>query len=290
MNKNNVYVEILVGGKPIKEHSAEVNNGIQTFVEGKIGSNYSIKINNGSGEKLLAIVAIDGLNCVSGKPCDGISGRGYICPRGEVIEIQGFRISDSEIAKFQFSDKNQGYAATKGKTRNSGVISVNLIKEKQETLTINTSEGIKTYPKPNPLPYYPPYPSPYPVKPYKPTDFWYATPNDDCLNTPSYRTRGMSLGNENQTKSLSVNYMAVVGPETPISSPDLGTAFGAKTLDTITRKHFEKGEIHSTFNIYYGSRKFLEEIGVEFKPKKIVDLPTGFSDKDYCQPPANWKY
>jgi hypothetical protein len=99
------------------------------WVAGRPGARYSIMIQNHRGERVLAVMAVDGINIISGET--GAWGQsGYVLSGGERYEIAGWRKSDAEIAAFNFVDAGRSYAAHTGRPANIGVIGVALFLER----------------------------------------------------------------------------------------------------------------------------------------------------------------
>lgn len=84
-----------------------------TIIEGRPGSEFSIKLKNNSYERKLAIVSIDGLSILDGKPA-GSNSSGYVLNGYEEITIPGWMIDSKTAAKFQF--RNTGNKKHKSKT------------------------------------------------------------------------------------------------------------------------------------------------------------------------------
>ena len=115
-------------------------HGGYTYVEGRRGQRYAIRVFNHTGERVEAVVTVDGRSVVTGKEGNYKRQRGYVIdPYGQVT-IEGFRTSWSSIAAFRFTDVEDSYAARMGNDSNVGVVGVAIFKEK------------KHYPKP--VPYY----------------------------------------------------------------------------------------------------------------------------------------
>ena len=121
-------MRILVNGRAFKEYA---HKG-QSFIEARHGSNYSVKIKNDNAHKVMAVLSVDGLDVISGKPAEDAS-KGYIIDAYSQVEIKGYRISDANSAAFIFSAKGKSYVATTtGTARNSGVIGVRVFREKEK--------------------------------------------------------------------------------------------------------------------------------------------------------------
>jgi len=97
-------------------------------IAGRPGSRYSVRLFNDSGERVLAVVAIDGVNVVSGETAS-VSQRGYVLGPWQRTEITGWRKSDSEVAAFEFTALADSYAARTGRPLDVGVIGVAVFRE-----------------------------------------------------------------------------------------------------------------------------------------------------------------
>jgi hypothetical protein len=120
-------VQILVNGSRCKQY---YHNG-KTFIEAKKGSEYSLEIKNNTWQRILAVCSVDGLDVLNGKPATE-NGNGYVITGYNSLKIDGFRVSDNEVAKFLFDYKGSSYAASKedGSERNVGVIAARIFAEK----------------------------------------------------------------------------------------------------------------------------------------------------------------
>ena len=97
-------------------------------VAGRPGARYSVCLVNTSGERVLAVVAIDGVNVVSGETA-GVGQHGYVLEPRQRTEITGWRKSDDEVAAFEFTSLADSYAARTGRPQDVGVIGVAVFRE-----------------------------------------------------------------------------------------------------------------------------------------------------------------
>jgi hypothetical protein len=97
-------------------------------VAGRPGARYSVRLVNDSGERVLAVVAIDGVNVVSGETAS-VGQRGYVLEPWQRTEITGWRKSEDEVAAFEFTKLSDSYAARTGRPRDVGVIGVAVFRE-----------------------------------------------------------------------------------------------------------------------------------------------------------------
>jgi hypothetical protein len=103
------------------------------WVAGTPGARYSISVRNRIGERILAVIAVDGVNVISGESA-GWNQTGYVFTPYGAYETDGWRKSDAEVAAFQFAAASASYASLTGRPANVGVIGVALFKEREPRL------------------------------------------------------------------------------------------------------------------------------------------------------------
>lgn len=265
-NLSNIGVEILFNGRKSQKTSHEG----KTYIEAKEGSNYVIEVKNNGHSRVLCLVSADGLNVVSGKTSSS-QDSGYIIDANSSILIDGWRISNGEVAQFKFGKKT--YAASKGdgSEKNCGIISVKIFNEFVEPV-INVNKWMfNKKPQDN---YLPPWNPHYPYTPESPFGNGFTTwCNSNVIKSTSVKVSSILR---------SCNLSAEVVP-----AFSLGTEFGEKKSSAVVNVKFERGEELGTVNIYYASRGDLEKMNVPFKKQSKVAFPEGFPG-DYCEPPKNW--
>ena len=94
------------------------------YVTGIAGRRYTIVVKNHSPGRIEAVLSVDGLDVIDGKPAS-TKKRGYLIDAFDDLEVEGFRTSNTEVAAFRFGSVQQSYANKKhGETRNVGVIGI----------------------------------------------------------------------------------------------------------------------------------------------------------------------
>jgi hypothetical protein len=106
-------------GLPLQVHSHRGKH----YVIGMPGERYSIRLANQTGGRVLGVLAVDGVNAISGETA-AISQSGYVLGPYESAEITGWRKSMEEVARFYFTRLPDSYAARTGRPDNVGVIGV----------------------------------------------------------------------------------------------------------------------------------------------------------------------
>lgn len=126
MQYNNVELNVLIKGRSITEYP---HNG-QVFVEGRESSAFEISVRNNNPFRVEAVISVDGLSVMDGKEA-GINSSGYLVEPGETIKVPGWKLSDAQVASFEFAGKGKSYAAqSTGSSRNTGVIGLMAFKER----------------------------------------------------------------------------------------------------------------------------------------------------------------
>lgn len=107
----------------------EYRHRAQTWVPGVPGHRYSVRLTNTSGERVLVVLSVDGVNAISGETA-GTGQAGYVLGPWQSTEIAGWRKSMRDVAQFYFTDLPDSYAARTGRPDNVGVIGAAVFRER----------------------------------------------------------------------------------------------------------------------------------------------------------------
>lgn len=99
------------------------------YVAGHPGAEYEIVLRNRSGERVLAVTSVDGINVVSGETA-APSQTGYVLEAYGSMGIKGWRKNMGEIASFYFTEHRRSYAARTDRPFDVGVIGVAVFRER----------------------------------------------------------------------------------------------------------------------------------------------------------------
>ena len=102
----------------------------QEWIAGVPGHRYSIRLANTSGERVLVVLSVDGVNAVTGQTAAPSQG-GYVLEPWESAEIAGWRKSLDDVAQFVFTDLPDSYAARTGRPDNVGVVGIAVFQERR---------------------------------------------------------------------------------------------------------------------------------------------------------------
>jgi hypothetical protein len=120
-----VQMTILVDGKPAPtiEHLGKTWLPIP-----RMGAEYRIRVVNSGSRRIAAVVSVDGLSVINGKPASE-SSPGYLVDAYGSITIDGWRRNLEKVAAFRFVERDDSYAWRMGHPDNIGVIGLVAIEE-----------------------------------------------------------------------------------------------------------------------------------------------------------------
>jgi hypothetical protein len=278
--ENIINVDVLVNNRSVKQY----HHHLETFIEAKIPSEYSIKIKNRTGQRKLAVVTVDGINVIDGQS-GGSSNAGYILPPWESITVNGFRTSNSEVHPFVFSTKENSYAAkseeTQGDTRSVGVIGVRILSERTKP-QIKFSNSIRSVKGAGNTVWY--------ESDYNPMRMVGTSASDPCLNNPVVTCSCSSNVIQNANLILpDISDITDVkdGDSNEQSSPfNVGTEFSQRAIeDNVCDVPFDIGVCLGEIQIFYTSREGLLKLGINVNKEKPISFPDPFPKK-FCKPPS----
>lgn len=119
-------------GRPLPMQRARRSSSDMFRLAGIEGARYTLRFRNLSDRTYEVIATVDGLDVLNGKP-GSLRNGGYVLGPQQVLDIEGFRKSQSEVAAFRFAAPGRAYAANTeaGDVRNIGVIGAALFELEQ---------------------------------------------------------------------------------------------------------------------------------------------------------------
>lgn len=101
----------------------------QHWVPGQPGRGYQVRLTNHSDRRVLVVLSIDGVNAISGQTA-APNQTGYVLDAWQSADIDGWRKSMDEAARFVFTDLPDSYAARTGRPDNVGVVGIAVFAER----------------------------------------------------------------------------------------------------------------------------------------------------------------
>jgi hypothetical protein len=215
------------------------------YVAGEPGHRFAVSLRNLTGERVLAVLSVDGVNAISGQTA-AASQAGYVLDPWQQVEVRGWRKSYADIAEFYFTDLPDSYAARTGRPDNVGVIGVAAFRERRVVPT-----------------YYPPAP---PVaQSYERSRYEGARPAADAASNGGLAKAEAAAPSEQRQQ--------------------LGTGHGERRYDPVAQTQFERDSRRPNQRValYYDSWEALAARGViRARPVGEPDpFPLGFVPDPY---------
>ncbi len=204
------------------------------YIEGQPGHRFSVALQNRSGERVLAVLSVDGVNAISGQTASA-SQAGYVLEPWQQVEIRGWRKSFSDVAEFYFTDLPDSYAARTGRPQNVGVIGVAAFRERRVA---------------------PVYQPPMYRSPYEPG------PTIGSANKAgAERSRRADTASDSASGALAGHAESSAPSAT---AQQIGTGHGQRRYDPVTQTQFERDSSRPNQRIalYYDSLEALVSRGV----------------------------
>ena len=228
----------------------------QNYLLGQTGSRYRIHVTNRSARRVEAVVSVDGLEVIGGRPADLKQSRGYIVPAFGDVTIDGFRTSMDDVAAFRFSSVRDSYAGRKGNDRNVGVIGIAFFPER-ERMVVRT-------PPPRPM--------------AQPPEKRRAYPSDEAGSADSASGATPAPASPSGAAAPRAAESSRGGarrweePEAKADRPGLGTEFGERHDSSARYTTFERRDSSSpavVIEIHYNDREGLRALGIPVDPPYV---------------------
>lgn len=123
-------VDVTLEDRTLNRSIPLIRHDGQMYAAGEPGHRYAIRLTNRTGERVLAVVSVDGVNVVTGQTANPQQS-GYVLGPWQSTTINGWRKNMSEIAAFNFAPLPESYAARTGRPDNVGVIGVAVYNERR---------------------------------------------------------------------------------------------------------------------------------------------------------------
>lgn len=224
------------------------------WVAGKPGARYAVAVRNKTGERLLTVPSVDGVNVLSGETASWEQA-GYVFSPYEKYNITGWRKSNSEVAAFEFSAASDSYAGLTGRPGHVGVIGVALFRERlPEPVPVapselpwrhrfegETSGRLRNAPAPSAA--------------------------DSAAPAATAKAESAEQAQRAPSRKDSLEKAAPY-PSAPMPAPKLGTAHGQRESSVVSQTTFERlqPQPNEIIRIRYDSRENLIASGVIREP------------------------
>ena len=230
------------------------------YVAGTPGHRYAVRLYNRTGNRVLTVLSVDGVNAITGQTANPEQS-GYVLDAWQSTEVDGWRKNMSEIAEFNFTALDNSYAAKTGRPNNVGVIGVAVFREKPPVWR-ERDDRISMHEAP-------------------------ARPATDTVATPP--PPASAAAEAQKSANAPAGHADGLAAQRPIPKDEaLGTGHGARESSYASYTTFERAgsspdEVDS---IWYDSYRNLIARGVIPQPRPIAVEPQPFPNGGFVPDPA----
>ena len=228
------------------------------YVPGTPGERYAVYVANRTGQRVMAVVSVDGINVVTGETASADQ-NGYVLSPGQWFEINGWRKNMNEVASFYFTRLPDSYAARTDRPGHVGVIGVAAFREWQR-------------PRPLPQPMTPPL-----------------SKRDANAHEAESRAQSDTAAGAPATSAPedAATQEAARG-RIPERQEKIGTGHGERERSEVVYTNFRRATGHpaETLTLYYGTRANLVARGVIPGPTPLV-VPNPFPGGRFVPDPKS---
>jgi len=266
-----IVVDVLVNGRAVEKYRHEG----KTFIEGRRGSEYALRIRNTSGTKIKAVIFVDNKNVMTG---DSNKTTGYLVESWGSIDIPGWRIDRDKVSSFEFADLRGGY---QGDADLVGVIGVRAYEEKQLRYTFEPLRYADHNPR-------------WLNYPLRQLCMFGENSSDPRGIAPTWNSTSSWGGASGQSINMAASACTKGSLFSDASAQTMGsgaedvglsTGWGAEQSFK-TKSYYGDFELTHSYEsvIYYDTRKGLEARGV--RVSRARPLPDAFPNDFGCPPPS----
>lgn len=234
-----------------------------TYVLGQYGTRYNVRISNHTGQRIEAVLTVDGRDAISGDLGDFTRQRGYVIdPYGSVV-VDGFRQSMSNVAAFRFTTPGDSYTGRRGTAQHAGVVGVAVFRERD---------------------YHPPVAMAPPPAP-RPWEY------DGDARAPRAEARKSAETSAADEAPMGAGRGAVAQPRSrpAPTQNNLGTRYGESQYSPVVEVPFRRARTSSPDQIlamYYDDAQGLQNRGIPVYSYATPPSPDPFpAERRFAQPP-----
>jgi hypothetical protein len=127
VDRGGFSMDILVGGVPLSEYAARGT----TYIEALKNRDYSVRLRNGTGERVAIALSVDGLNSIDARTTSASEARKWVLGPYETITLDGWQTSSATARRFFFTSEERSYGSWLGRTKNLGIIAAVVFRERR---------------------------------------------------------------------------------------------------------------------------------------------------------------
>jgi hypothetical protein len=228
------------------------------YVPGTPGERYAVYVANRTGQRIMTVVSVDGINVVTGETASPDQ-NGYVLAPGQSFEINGWRKNMNEVASFYFTRLPDSYAARTDRPGDVGAIGVAAFREWQR-------------PRPLPQPMTPPL----------------SKRDANAHEAESRAQADTAAGAPATSAPEDAPTQEAARGRIPERQEKIGTGHGERERSEVVYTNFRRATSHpaETLTLYYDTRANLVARGVIPGPTPLV-VPNPFPGGRFVPDPKS---
>lgn len=262
MESKSIVMSVVMDGRegsknPAREYAASDGD---TYIEGREGTAFVIRVQNRSGRRVAVIPSVDGLSVMDGTKASDASG-GYVLDAHATLDIPGWKRGPDKVASFEFAGMKDGkdssyVAQIGGDVEHKGVIGLTVFEERRRPrehmkggggVFRGMAHGASAQ---NAMPF----------------SLSASSASSPMWSSPEHENTSLSDDAPEQT---------------------LGTGYGAEADFRTVTSDFRRGEFLTRMALFYDDERGLKRRGIDVK-RPLRAKPNPFPGNQTCPPPPGW--
>src|SRR5439155_16720791 len=109
------------------------------YVEALKNREYSLRLRNGTGERIAIALSVDGLNSIDARATSAVEARKWVLDPYQTITLDGWQTSTNTARRFFFTTEDRSYGDWLGRTKNLGLVAAAVFREKRPQPMVSES-------------------------------------------------------------------------------------------------------------------------------------------------------
>lgn len=271
MKIGNVTLSVIIKGSNGQHRAREFVSprDQQTFVEGRDGTSFALRVANDNPFRIVAILSVDGLSVIGGERATGKSA-GFVLEANSSLDVPGWKVDSASAAQFFFAGSRDGsdqsYVVQMGHgDENKGTIGLIAYKEDVPRRPIGIALAAR-------------HGSPL-----------RGAMGGRGLNGEATKSARMQASPTTLSASASTtaSMFEATSFEDDLPERTLGTGFGKAVGFETSNVSFRRGALVAQMEIWYEDRRGLKRFGIDVDRAPRRRQAFGSPDSG-CTPPPGW--
>lgn len=269
MKTGNVTLSVVIKGSKGQHVAREFVSPreLQTFVEGRAGSSFALRIRNDNPFRIVAILSVDGLSTIGGERATPKS-PGYVVEAHGTFDVPGWKVDSGTAAEFFFAASkdvgDESYAVQMGHgDENKGTIGLIAYREDVPRRPVAMALAART------------------GSPFRGAARG-GTFGMEAMKSAAPSAEAVMLSSRSASSHEPTSFQEELPEKT------LGTGFGKAVEFETSNVQFRRGGLVAQMEIWYEDRRGLKRFGIDVDRPAPKTRQAFQVDEPGCTPPPGW--